>query len=321
MNQKNMSNSPVKYVNVPKSAVGQRLDNYLLSLWRRVPRSHVYRLIRGGQVRVNGSRSRVHRKLEGGDIVRLPPINLDIKTAVPIPLHLQKLDLQRLYEDEYLLIINKPPGIAVHQGTGLRAGVIEILRFQNQQKKYLELVHRLDRDTSGCLILAKEPEALRRLHSFLRGNDSGHVRKQYLALLSGKWVGGAKSINYPLAFRRLSANQRRSFVIDDGRKTHTMFTPVERFENYSLMRIDLITGRTHQIRAHAAAIGHPVAGDTKYGTSGATRLQRQSGLRRLFLHASDVRLTHPKRDATIHASAPLETDLDQFLQNLRKTDA
>jgi len=321
MNSRNPVNAGVKHVNVPPSAVGQRLDNYLLRSWKGVPRSHVYRLIRAGQVRVNGSRSRVFRKLKDGDILRLPPIRLDDATSRSIPMHLRQLKVDRLYEDENLLIINKPSGIPVHGGTRLRAGIIEILRFQQElEDSYLELVHRIDRDTSGCLILAKEPQTLKRLHSYLR-DDKEQIRKRYLALLCGKWVGGAQSINFPLESRRFSPEQRRSVVTNTGRAANSLFTPVESFTEYSLVQIELVTGRTHQIRAHASAIGHPVAGDTKYGLRQQNRSLHELGLRRLFLHAHDIRLTHPKSGAIIDVSAPLEKDLSQFLELVRQKHA
>jgi len=210
--------SRTQQVEVSRSGVGQRLDNYLLRMWKGVPRSHVYRLIREGQVRVNGSRSRVHRKLATGDIIRLPPIRTAAKKPTSPPEEFPALRECTLYEDDSLLIINKPSGVAVHGGSGLRGGVIEALRKECSPGTYLELVHRLDRETSGCLMLAKDPAALRFLHKSLRNPSSNEIQKKYLSLLVGDWVHGPRDIDLSLETVRPTNESRRSVVTNKGRQ-------------------------------------------------------------------------------------------------------
>ncbi len=308
--------SRTQQVEVSRSGVGQRLDNYLLRMWKGVPRSHVYRLIREGQVRVNGSRSRVHRKLATGDIIRLPPIRTAAKEPTSLPEDFPDLRECTLYEDDSLLIINKPSGVAVHGGSGLRGGVIEALRKECSPGAYLELVHRLDRETSGCLMLAKDPAALRFLHKSLRNPASNGIQKKYISLLVGDWVHGPRDIDLSLETVRPTNESRRSVVTNKGRQANSRFVPIQNFDEYVLVEIELRTGRMHQIRAHAAAIGYPVAGDRKYGSRDGNRRLRQVGLKRLFLHAEELELRHPQTGQRLAVKAAMPDELTEVLMGL-----
>jgi 23S rRNA pseudouridine955/2504/2580 synthase len=285
-------------------------------MWKGVPRSHVYRLIREGQVRVNGSRSRVHRKLATGDIIRLPPIRTAAKEPTSPPKEFPALRECTLYEDDSLLIINKPSGVAVHGGSGLRGGVIEALRKECSPGTYLELVHRLDRETSGCLMLAKDPAALRFLHKSLRNPSSKGIQKKYLSLLVGDWVHGPRDIDLSLETVRPTNESRRSVVTNKGRQANSRFVPIQNFDEYVLVEIELRTGRMHQIRAHAAAIGYPVGGDRKYGSRAGNRRLRQVGLKRLFLHAVELELKHPQTGQRLAVKAAMPDELTEVLMGL-----
>jgi 23S rRNA pseudouridine955/2504/2580 synthase len=308
--------SPAQQVAVTQSGVDQRLDNYLIRMWKGVPRSHIYRLIREGQVRVNGSRSRVHRKLATGDILRLPPIRTTPKESMLIPEKFPALRECALYEDDSLLIIDKPAGVAVHGGSGLRGGVIEALRKECSPGTYLELVHRLDRHTSGCLMLAKDPTTLRFLHKSFRDHLSSGIQKKYQSLLVGKWVDGPRDIDLSLETIRSTNESRRSVVTGQGRHASSRFVPIQYFDEYVLVEIELRTGRMHQIRAHAAAIGYPVGGDRKYGSRDGNRRLQQVGLKRLFLHATEVELIHPKTGQKLVVKATLPDGLTEVLRGL-----
>ena len=308
--------SEAQHVEVPQSGVGQRLDNYLLRIWRGVPRSHVYRLIREGQVRVNGSRSKVHRKLATGDIIRLPPIRITAKKPMSIPEEFPALRESILYEDDSLLIIDKPSGVAVHGGSGLSGGVIEALRKEDPLGSYLELVHRLDRETSGCLMLAKDPVALRALHKYFRDPASNGIKKKYLSLLVGDWVHGQRDIDLSLETVRPAHESRRSVVTGKGRHASSRFVPIKHFDEYVLVEIELRTGRMHQIRVHAAAIGHPVGGDRKYGSRDGNRRLRMVGLKRLFLHAAELEVRHPQTGQKLVVKAAMPDELTKVLVGL-----
>ena len=303
-------------VEVSRSGVGQRLDNYLFRIWKGVPRSHVYRLIREGQIRVNGSRSRFYRKLATGDTIRLPPIRTTAKEPTSLPEEFLALRKRTLYEDDSLLIIDKPSGVAVHGGSGLRGGVIEALRKESLSDTYLELVHRLDRETSGCLMLAKDPDALRFLHKSFRNPTSNEIQKTYLSLLVGDWVDGARDIDLNLETVRLTSKSRRSVVTSEGRQANSRFVPIQHFDEHVLVEIGLRTGRMHQIRAHAAAIGYPVGGDRKYGSREGNRRLRQYGLKRLFLHAAELELRHPLTGEKLTVKAAMPKELTEVLMGL-----
>ena len=296
-------------VPIDPERAGQRLDNYLLSQLHGVPRSLVYRLLRTGQVRVNGGRAKPAYRLQQGDMVRIPPVRTAARAPlVGDPRRAAELLDTVLFEDEDLLIINKPAGLAVHGGSGIRSGIIETLRAAGHAQ--LELVHRLDRDTSGCLLLAKRRAALAQLHAELR---AGTMRKEYLTLLAGHWRQ-SETVALPLQRRR--GEHRATRTDAAGKAAITKFEPFEFLADTTLMRVWLQTGRTHQIRVHAAARGHPVAGDTRYGDFGFNRAMRAYGLRRMFLHAAAVTCGHA---GGLTVVAPLPPALEDVLARLRES--
>ena len=301
---------------VRDTEAGQRLDNFLIRELKGVPKSHVYRIVRDGQVRVNGGRSRPSTRISTGDKVRIPPLRVShsANSAGEIRDHRFKPDF--LFEDQDLLIIDKPSGIAVHGGTGQRVSVIEQLRLTTSG--FLELVHRLDKETSGILMLAKNMEALRQMHTRLRQVDSqSGIKKSYQALLAGRWQGEQRTLSQRLETVRGRSGEKRSRVAANGREARSVFTPLELLKDYSLMHVELMTGRLHQIRAHAHAAGLPVAGDKIYGARDQNRHLRKFGLRRQFLHASRIRFCHPRTGKTVDVQSPVPDDLMSVLANLR----
>ena len=302
-------------VEISSDQAGQRLDNYLLTKLKGVPKSHVYRLLRSGQVRVNKGRKKPSYRIQPGDSVRIPPVRTaDPREAVIPDSVLVLLENARLFENNDILVLNKPAGIAVHGGSELKFGIIEAIR-QNYPDQFFELVHRLDRETSGCLVLAKNRTTLSTLHQALRNNARDEhvprVEKTYLALLAGLWQHGDKTIELPLQKIRRSGEHRVE-VSDDGQAAISHFKLVQHYRNASLMQIKIDTGRTHQIRVHAAASGHAVAGDSKYGDAAFNKEMKKLGLQRLFLHASHIVL--PLGEG-ISVHAPLSEDLSQLLDN------
>lgn len=300
---------------VDASVAGQRLDNYLMSRIKGVPRSHLYRILRRGEVRVNKGRVKPDYRLQPGDIVRIPPLRL----REPGPPgqapdgRLRELAAAVLYEDEHLLVVNKPAGLAVHGGSGLSFGLIEAMR-QLWPGQELELVHRLDRDTSGCLLLAKRVGTLRDLHHLLREHG---VEKRYLALLTRPLPRPELSVDAPLYKNTLRGGERVVRVdATEGKPARTFFRRLRRLGGLDLVEARLITGRTHQIRVHAAHAGAPVAGDDKYGDELANKTLRALGLRRLFLHAASLRFKPEYLDNPLLVEAPLPADLDSLLARL-----
>jgi 23S rRNA pseudouridine955/2504/2580 synthase len=306
----------VRMVEISSAQAGQRLDNYLLTRLKGVPKSHIYRLLRSGQVRVNKGRKKPNYRLQSGDSIRIPPVTTAEREEKAIPdAVIDMLKDAQLYENSDILVLNKPSGIAVHGGTELDFGIIEAIR-KMYPGQYIELVHRLDRDTSGCLVLAKNRDTLTRLHQSLknRGNDTGSigVEKTYIALLAGLWQDGAKTVQLPLRkFRR--GGEHRVEVSADGASAISHFKLVQHYKGASLMQIQIETGRTHQIRVHAAASGHPVAGDNKYGDAAFNRKMKKQGLKRLFLHASHIVLPLGE-GLSVHA--PLPEELSRVLDNI-----
>ena len=294
---------------------GQRVDNFLLNRLKGAPRSLIYRILRRGEVRVNKGRIRPEYRLKAGDTLRIPPVRLAPRTTPPRPAEpvLHQLENAILYEDNRLLVLNKPSGMAVHGGSGLSYGVIEGLRALRPQAPYLELVHRLDRDTSGCLLIAKKRSALRRLHELLRSNQ---VDKRYFALLKGQWRGGSRDIDAPLRKNVLRSGERMVRVDPEGKTALSIFRPLAVGKSASLVEVKLETGRTHQIRVHAASIDQPIAGDDKYGDDGFNRQLREIGLKRLFLHARSLRFQLIEGESAIEVSAPLDEVLQQVLRKL-----
>ena len=306
----------VKMVEISHDHAGQRLDNYLLTRLKGVPKSHVYRLLRSGQVRVNKGRKKPNYRLQTGDTIRIPPVSVASREQKTVPdAVLTRLKQARLFENSDLLVLNKPAGIAVHGGSELDFGIIEAMR-RLYPGQFLELAHRLDRDTSGCLVLVKNRNTLTRLHQALRndGTDGSMdvVEKTYLALLAGLWQQGEKTVDLPLRKIRRSGEHMVE-VSPGGLDAVSHFKLVQHYRNASLMQISIDTGRTHQIRVHAAATGHPVAGDNKYGDDAFNREMRAYGLHRLFLHASHITL--PLGDG-ISVHAPLTSDLAGVLENI-----
>ncbi len=315
-NERNMQKlSPQsRIVTVEEGSEGQRLDNFLFSRLKGVPKSHVYRILRTGQVRVNGRRIKPDYRVEPGDAIRLPPVRQGEERAPEAPgSRLQALIREAvLYEDDSLLILNKPPGIAVHAGSGLDHGVIEILRALRPQQPFIELAHRLDRETSGCLLIAKTRPMLKALHDLLR---QGGIGKHYLALVKGRWRGGARGVTAALEKQSPRTGQRKVQVSDAGKAAATQFAPRQIYRDVSLLEVTLDTGRTHQIRVHAAHIEHPLAGDDKYGDWEFNRRMKAQGLKRLFLHAHRLAFTLPG-GRKIALTAPLPDDLQQILDRL-----
>jgi 23S rRNA pseudouridine955/2504/2580 synthase len=301
---------------VPETSEGQRLDNFLLRHLKGVPRSLVYRLVRKGAVRVDGKRAKVEQRLVAGQDVRVPPLRGSVGEG-PAKVPEGVLRLLRgsiLFEDDDYLILDKPAGLAVHGGSGLAFGVIEAMR-ELRTGPGLELGHRLDRETSGCLVLTKTRRALMGFHQALR---DGRVEKRYLALVAGRWEGPPIRCDLAVASGREEGRRhmRAGAGADEGARSATsLFTPLEVFRGFSLMEVDIGTGRTHQIRVHGQALGHPVAGDHEYGDADANRLARGLGLRRMFLHAQALRFTDWRGEEQIF-SAPLPTELQQVLETL-----
>ena len=304
----------VQWLRVGPEEAGQRIDNYLLRQLKGVPKSRVYRLLRKGEVRVNRGRIKPEYRVQAGDEVRIPPVRqAERDTTIPAAGLVSRIEAAILYEDERLLVLDKPAGVAVHGGSGIRHGVIEALRAARPNAPMLELVHRLDRDTSGCLIIAKKRSALRNLHELLR---EGSMDKRYLALVRGDWPGGSRTVTAALQKNQLKGGERIVTVDAEGKAARSVFRPLTRYGRASLLEVKLDTGRTHQIRVHGAHIGHPLAGDDKYGDPDFNRAVRELGLRRLFLHAVELRFREPDRTEEVHVSAPLPDELRAALDRL-----
>lgn len=303
-------------VTVASDDAGRRIDNFLGSRLKDVPRARLYRMLRQGEVRVNGSRIRQDYRLQAGDRIRIPPHwrNAADRDAPEVPPTVAaQVRAAVLYEDTDLLILNKPSGLAVHGGSGLRYGLIDVLRGLRPDEERLELVHRLDRDTSGCLLIARNMPTLQQLHRLLR---EGGVRKHYLALLRGRLGQRLLEIGQPLRKGRLQSGERMVAVDETGKAATTRLHRRRCYRDATLVQAELLTGRTHQIRVHAAASGHPVAGDRKYGDPAFNKAMRRHGLRRLFLHAESVEIP----ELRLKVAAPLPDDLETVLEQLAQED-
>lgn len=306
----------VALLTVGEEGDGQRLDNYLLRVAKGVPKSHVYRIVRSGEVRVNGGRASVDQRLAVGDRVRVPPLRLATAPARTAPPRGETPPV--LFEDEHVLAVDKPAGLAVHGGSGVDFGLIERVRAARPHQPFLELAHRLDRETSGILLLAKSRRALLGLHGQMR---DGQVDKRYLVLVSGDWVNDRQHVRAPLARFLTREGERRVAVDPEGMQSHTVFNLRERFGAFSLLEAELKTGRTHQIRVHVAHLGFPIVGDDKYGdfelNRQAARGEFGARLPRMFLHAWAIRFSHPVGGAPVDLMSPLPRDCDDFLCGLR----
>ncbi|MCA0185766.1 MAG: RluA family pseudouridine synthase [Proteobacteria bacterium] len=303
-----LSKAPaVSRVSVDEGSAGQRIDNFLLRVCRGVPKSHVYRILRSGEVRVNSKRVDQTYRLQEGDEVRIPPIRLAEKVEVAVPVG-KPFDI--VYEDEALLVLDKPAGLAVHGGSGVSFGVIEQLRRQRPEAKFLELVHRLDRETSGLLIVAKKRSALTVLHDMMR---EGRVHKRYLTLVAGRWLNLQQHVKLPLYKYLTEDGERRVSVNPEGKPAHSIVRLLKRWQSCSLVEVELKTGRTHQIRVHLSHLGFPLYGDDKYGDFALNKRLDKAGLKRMFLHAAKLAFRHPLTDQPIELAAALPAELEEYV--------
>lgn len=294
----------VQYVSVSDEDTGRRIDNFLFTRFKSVPKTRIYRMLRKGEVRLNGSRVKQDRKLQSGDVVRIPPVHMDIQDkAMPPGYLVQRLLDNIIYEDDKILVVNKPGGISVHSGSRDPYGVIEALRSARQDNANLQLAHRLDRMTSGCLLFSKRNDVLRELHSAFR---RGQINKKYLALVMGKPGANSFHVDLPLKKGTLISGERMVQVDNSGKQAQSNFHVKKQFKTAALMEVELLTGRTHQIRVHASHAGHPLAMDKKYGRPEFNRQMKELGLKRMFLHASclEFRLTKMKKPMQIKADLP-----------------
>ena len=308
----------VSFVTIGEDHLGQRIDNFLITHLKGVPKSAVYKILRKGEVRVNKKRIKPVYKLQLNDVVRIPPIKVAEKEEF-VPKKLDKvkqLENAILFEDKYLMVINKPSGMAVHGGSGLSYGLIEALRVLRPEERSLELVHRLDRDTSGCLLISKRRSVLTDLHKQLREKT---MEKNYWALVDGQWDSKTKNVTEGLRKNTLKSGERVVRVDNtEGKPSHTRFRVLERYAECSLVQASPVTGRTHQIRVHTQCKGHPIACDDKYGVAEFDQyVNKLTGLNRLFLHAHDLRFMHPKNETTMHVEAPLDNALQNCIKKLR----
>ena len=304
---KDLSN--VSTVIVGPEGDDQRVDNYLLRQCKGVPRSHIYRILRTGQVRINSRRVDATYRLQPGDRVRIPPIRLARRAEKTAP----PLDLPVIFEDDALLVVNKPAGTAVHGGSGISFGVIEQMRAARPKLRFLELAHRLDRETSGLLILAKKRSALTALHAALR---EGRMRKEYLTLVKGGWRNDKQHVSLPLKKFLTQSGERRVSVDQEGKESQTVFRKKRGLRDFTLLSAELLTGRTHQIRVHLTHLGFPIAGDDKYGDFELNRVLAKQGLKRMFLHAGELEFAHPLSGEALKLHASLPEDLSRFLDSL-----
>ncbi|MEO6421779.1 MAG: RluA family pseudouridine synthase [Candidatus Nitrotoga sp.] len=306
----NLRKESVTWTKINEGSCDQRIDNFLCKHLKGVPKSHIYRILRSGEVRVNKKRVNQTYRLQLGDDVRIPPVRvaeaLD-RNYVPA------LEFPILYEDDALLVIDKPSGIAVHGGSGVSFGIIEQLRSARPQAKFLELVHRLDRETSGVLLLAKKRSALINLHEQMR---DGKNDKRYLCLVLGEWQNVKQHVKLPLHKFNTQNGEKRVMVREDGLSSHTIFILQKNWPEFSLLEAQLKTGRTHQIRVHLSHLGFPIAGDYKYGDFERNKGLIKRGLKRMFLHAHSITFTHPLTDEVMQLSAPLPNELQGFMDDL-----
>ncbi|WP_454442166.1 23S rRNA pseudouridine(955/2504/2580) synthase RluC [Vibrio bathopelagicus] len=306
----------VQFVDIDEDMAGQRIDNFLRNQLKNIPKSMIYRIVRKGEVRVNKKRIKAEYKLKAGDLVRIPPVTIEEKTEDSVPStklnKVSELEQCIIYEDDHMLILNKPSGTAVHGGSGLKFGAIEALRALRPDARFLELVHRIDRDTSGILLIAKKRSALRHLQAQFREKT---VQKYYFALVMGEWKNSCKVVNAPLLKNEVNSIVR---VNSNGKASETRFRVLEKFQDATLVQASPITGRTHQIRVHAQYTGHPIAWDDRYGDRRFDAYTGKVGLNRLFLHAANIKFTHPGSEEKMDISAPMEARLEKALTGLRK---
>lgn len=322
---KQISEHAVAQIKVDEAGEGQRIDNFLAKILKGVPKSHIYRILRSGEVRVNKGRVSAARKLQLNDVVRVPPIRVSAKTKTQTAYtpSVAKFENAVVYEDDAMLVLDKPAGFAVHGGSGISRGVIEQLRLERPKAKFLELVHRLDRETSGILLLAKKRTALVALHAAMRENKTD---KRYAVLVAGEWAEAKKRVVLDLQKYTLPSGERRVNVVTDKKKdklneaqvSETVFYLTQAFDGYSLLEAKLVTGRTHQLRVQLAHLGFPILGDDKYGDFGLNKKLQKEGLKRMFLHSVETKLQHPVSNERLRLQAPIPADLSRFMQTLTK---
>ncbi|KXF81698.1 23S rRNA pseudouridine(955/2504/2580) synthase RluC [Enterovibrio coralii] len=312
----NTEKTQVQFIDISDDIAGQRIDNFLRNRLKNVPKSMIYRVLRKGEVRVNKKRIKPEYKLQPGDVIRVPPIKIPETTQAEAPntklSRVAELEKCVIYEDDHMLVLNKPSGTAVHGGSGLHFGAIEAMRALRPDARFLELVHRIDRDTSGILLIAKKRSALRHLQAQFREKT---VQKYYFALVMGNWKPSMKKVTAPLLKNEVNSIVR---VNPNGKPSETRFKIMEQFQQATLVQASPITGRTHQIRVHAQYVGHPLAWDDRYGDPRFDAYTKKFGLNRLFLHAANIKFTHPSTEELMDISAPMEKQLEKALEGLRK---
>ncbi|HTN94489.1 MAG TPA: RluA family pseudouridine synthase [Gallionella sp.] len=306
-----LSKDSVNFVEIDENGAAQRIDNFLFKHLKGVPKSHIYRILRG-EVRVNKRRVDQTYRLKQGDLLRIPPIRVAEKHEIEA-VHIPALEFPIIYEDDALVALNKPAGVAVHGGSGVSFGVIEQMRKARPQAKFLELVHRLDRGTSGVLLLAKKRSALTAMHEIMR---EGNSDKRYLALVLGQWKNARQHVKLPLHKFDTAQGEKRVMVREGGQAAHTVFALQKSWPEHSLLEAQLKTGRTHQIRVHLAHLGFPIAGDDKYGDFAGNKSLAKKGLKRMFLHAYSIAFAHPLTGAPLRLVAPLPRELERFIAKL-----
>lgn len=304
----------VQWVEITEDHRDQRLDNFLITRLKGVPKSRIYRIVRKGEVRVNKGRVDVKYRLAVGDIVRIPPVRVSENSVeVFVPRNLKEaLQTGILFEDDGFLVLNKPAGFAVHGGSGIDSGIIEGLRQLRPEAHFLELVHRLDRDTSGCLIIAKKRSVLRKLHEHFRDD---RIQKTYLALLAGQWARKKQVVYAPLQKNVNKGGERIVVVSKTGKAAETVFKRLKLYRGATLVEAAPKTGRTHQIRVHAAWLGHPIVGDDRYGLDAVNRNFKDKGYKRIFLHAQQLIFEHPVSGEKLTINAPVPMELENLLKN------
>lgn len=317
-----INESSAAFIEIDEASEGQRIDNFLTKTLKGVPKSHLYRILRSGEVRVNKKRVDATYKLSMGDLVRIPPIRatvtqVDIEVQKPVTPRLEKCII---FEDDAMLVLDKPAGMAVHGGSGVSKGVIEQLRLERPQAKFLELVHRLDRETSGVLMVGKKRSALVALHEAMRRNQ---MDKRYFMLVKGHWTEKKKHVILQLQKYLLDNGERRVSVVtgrpdpraeDESQLSETIFHLIKHYGDYTLLEAQLITGRTHQLRVQLAHLGFPIVGDDKYGDFALNKTLQKSGLKRMFLHSAETNIKHPISKEKLKLIAPLPPELEKFLQ-------
>ena len=310
------SHKEVRWIEITQENEGQRLDNFLITALKGVPKSKIYKIIRKGEVRINKGRVKQTTRLAIGDMVRIPPIRVAAEGEIVNPGQklLAVIESAILFEDDYIMLINKPTGLAVHGGSGISLGLIETLRVARPEQRFLELVHRLDRDTSGVIMVAKKRSALLAMHKALQTNQ---MNKEYLALVHGRWRDSCKQVDAPLRKNELRSGERVVRVSDEGKASLTKYKVNEAFTDYTLVAAKPITGRTHQIRVHCQYENHPIAGDNKYCEDGQLKADKRRGITRLFLHAHRLTFKHPESGDKIMIEAPLDGVFAEVVRQFR----